>query len=466
MRLNPDHLSRPCHPACETHAQSSPEMMLPRHEHRDHHIREIIQHFRPNLESYEDIYKHLHQHPELSTQERQTAHVAAEHLKSLGFLVHEKIGGHGVVGVLENGLGPCVLLRAEMDALPVLEGTGLPYASMVHMRDTDGREKPVMHACGHDMHVTCLMAASKLLMSAREHWKGTLLCLFQPNEERGGGAQAMIDDGLYQKRNIPVPDVVFGQHVVNIRAGVIATRAGPSLTGKNVFEVTIHGRGGHGSEPQDCIDPVVIACYIVTRLQTIVSRELDPNDMALITCGSIHAGDAPNVIPDEAVLKVDIRAYNPAVLEQAVKAFRRIVAGECHASGVTREADIKEIERVPPLINNREIMKSLSDRFKEFFGDLTEEMKLDTASDDFSILAPKGVPYGYWNFGSTDHKTWEDAKKHNKLHELPGNHSALYAPMIEPTLKAGTDAMAVAALTFLTEGDTVVHDQYRKKNAA
>jgi amidohydrolase len=441
-------------------------MILSGHEQRDRHIGEIVRHFRPNLESYEGIYKHLHQQPELSTQERQTAHVAAEHLKSLGFLVHENIGGYGVVGVLENGPGRCVLLRAEMDALPVLEKTGLPYASSVHMRDTDGREKPVMHACGHDMHVTCLMAASKLLVSAREQWKGNLLCLFQPNEERGGGAQAMIDDGLYHKRNIPVPDVVLGQHVVNIRAGVIATRAGPSLAGKNVFEVTIHGRGGHGSAPQDCIDPVVIACYIVTRLQSIVSRELDPNSMALITCGSIHAGDAPNVIPDEAVLKVDIRAYNPAVLEQAVKAFRRIVAGECQASGVTQEADIKEIERVPPLINNREIVKPLSDRFKAFFGDLTEEMNADTASDDFPVLAPKGVPYAYWNFGSTDHKTWEDAKKHNKLHELPGNHSALYAPMIEPTLKAGTDALAVAALTFLTEGDTVVHNQYRKRNAA
>ena len=207
--------------------------------------------------------------------------------------------------------------------------------------------------------------------------------------------------------------------------------------------------------PQDCIDPVAIACYTVVRLQSIISRELDPNSMALITCGCIQAGDAPNVIPDEAVLKVDIRAYSPDVLTKAVHAFKRIVAAECHASGVSKEANIKEIENVPPLVSSPKIVEALSSQFKTFFGLLTEEMKLDTASDDFSILALKGVPYAYWNFGSTDHKTWEDARKEGRLNELPGNHSALYAPLIEPTLKAGTDAMAIAALTFLT-GDTTL----------
>ncbi|MCJ1248269.1 hypothetical protein MMC30_005486 [Trapelia coarctata] len=347
-----------------------------------------------------------------------------------------------------------------MDALPVLEKTNLPYASKVHMKDTDGKSKPVMHACGHDMHVTCLMAASTLLHSAREDWKGTSLCVFQPNEERGGGAQAMIDDGLYDKGLAPVPDVVLGQHVINIKAGVVATRAGHVLAGKRVFEVRIHGRGGHGNAPQDCIDPVVLASYIVIRLQSIISREVDPNEMALITCGSIHAGEAPNIISDEAILKVDIRAYSPDVLDKAVEGFKRIVEAECQTSAVTEKADIKEIENVPPLINSPEIVKPLTKIFKSFFGSMTEEMKVDTASDDFSILAPKEVPYAYWNFGSTDHKVWEEARRQGKLNELPGNHSPLYAPLIEPTLKAGTDALALAALTFLTEEEAAVHRRY------
>ena len=303
-------------------AFSNYKMINPTSKQQSVHIGKIIRQFCPQLAQFETIYKDLHRNPELSTQESRTVAIAAAHLKRLGFSIHEQVGRHGVVGVLRNGPGPTVLLRAEMDALPVLERTKLPYASTVRMRDTDGEEKPVMHACGHDMHITCLMAASTLLCAAREEWTGTLLCLFQPNEERGGGARAMINDGLYQRHGIPVPTVLLGQHVVHGRVGVIATRAGYSLAGKNIFEVRIHGRGGHGSAPQDCIDPVVLACYIVVRLQSIVSRGTDPNSMTLITCGSIHAGDAPNIIPDEAVLTIDIRAYSPTVLHNAVTAFK------------------------------------------------------------------------------------------------------------------------------------------------
>jgi amidohydrolase len=424
-------------------------MLVPSPTQQSLEIGKIIDEFRPKLEPFESIYKDFHRNPELSCQEARTAAIAAEHLKSLKFSVRENIGGHGVLGILDNGAGPTVLLRAEMDALPVLEKTNKPYASKVRMKDNDGKEKPVMHACGHDMHLACLMAAASLLHAARERWEGRLLCLFQPNEERSGGAQAMMNDGLYD--DVPVPDVVLGQHVVNTRAGVIGTRSGHTLPGKNVFEVRIYGRGGHGSTPQDCIDPVVIASYIVIRLQTIISRELDPNKMALITCGSIHAGDAPNIIPEEATLKVDIRAYDPEVLDKAVRAFRRIVAAECDASGATQKPEINQIESVPPLINSPDVVIPLAKQFKAFFGEMAEVMKPDTASDDFSLLAPEGVPYAYWNFGSTDPDTWERFRKEKRLNELPGNHSALFAPLIEPTLKNGTDAMAIAALTFLTE---------------
>lgn len=193
------------------------------------------------------------------------------------------------------------------------------------------------------------------------------------------------------------------------------------------------------------------------RLQTIVSRELDPNKMALITCSSLHAGDAPNVIPDEAVLKVDIRAYNPEVLEKIVSAFKRVVVAECEASGVTLNPEINEIENVPPLECWPEVIEPITQNFKDFSGSWTEEMKADTANNNISLLAPKGVLYAYWNFGSTDHKIWEDAKRQGKLIELPSNHSAYYAPLIEPTLRTGTDAMAIPALTFLLDGHTIVH---------
>ncbi len=322
------------------------------------------------------------------------------------------------------------------------------------MKDTDGVEKPVSHACGHDMHISCLMAAAKLLYDARSKWRGRLVLVFQPNEERGGGARAMVQDGLYEHGDIPTPDVVLGQHVVNIRSGFVATRKGFALAGKSVFEVTIFGRGGHGSAPQDCIDPVVVAAYLIVRLQSIVSREIDPNKMVLITCGSIHAGDAPNSIPDKAVLKVDIRAYSPDVLEKAVAAFHRVLNAECDASGVTDRPSVKQIEDVPPLVCDNATVAAVTKEFRKHFGDdHTETMSLDTAADDFCILAPEGVPYAYWNFGTEDHGKWQKAHDEGVLNKLPGNHSSRYAPQIEPTLKVGTHALGIAALTFLAESE-------------
>lgn len=414
----------------------------------------IVRQFSPELGPYEDIYKDFHRHPELSTQESRTAKIAADHLENKGYYVRRGIGGHGVAGVLDNGDRPSVLLRAEMDALPIEENTGLPYASKARMRDTDGFMKPVSHACGHDMHVTCLMAAAELLQDARSTWKGRLTLIFQPNEERGHGARAMVQDALYGHADIPKPDVVLGQHVVNIRSGFVATRKGSCLAGKNAFEVVIFERGGHRATPQLCIDPVVISAHIVVRLQSIVSREIDPNKMVLITCGGIQAGDAPNVIPGKAVLKVDIRAYSPDVLQHAVASFRRVVHAECEASGVTQNPSITQIEDVPPLVCDDDVVAAITREFKHHFGkNHIERMSLDTAADDFSILAPEGVPYAYWNFGSEDHKKWQKAHDEDRLDELPGNHSSKYAPLIEPTLEAGTQALALAALTFLAEGE-------------
>lgn len=241
-------------------------------------VSNILESHRPNLTPYESLYKHFHSHPELSHQEVQTATTVASHLRQLSssFKITEHIGGNGLVAVLENGHGKTVLLRADTDALPVLEKTGLPYASTVTMKDNDGIVKPVMHACGHDMHVTSMLAAAELLLSARDEWSGTLMIVFQPAEEIGAGAKAMVDDGFYSKGIVPIPDVVLGQHVMPYKAGVVGVKRGLMASAADSFKITIYGRGGHASQPHRTIDPVVVAAGLVVRLQTIVSRECPP----------------------------------------------------------------------------------------------------------------------------------------------------------------------------------------------
>ncbi|KAK7742377.1 hypothetical protein SLS53_004522 [Cytospora paraplurivora] len=413
-------------------------------------IHDIIRRYRPEAGPFEQIYKDLHANPELSCQELQTAQVAAGHLRSLGLKVIDHLGGSGVIGVLENGHGRTVLLRAELDALPVLEKTSLPYASTKHMIDDDGEKKPVMHACGHDMHIASLMAATTLLVNAMDRWSGRLLIVFQPNEERGGGAAAMINDGLYGSRGVPRPDVVLGQHIVNSKAGIVEIGSGYALAGKKTLSITIPGKGGHAGDPHKCIDPLVIACYTVTRMQSVVSRELDPNETAIITCGKLRAGDAPNVIPDKAEMAIEVRAYSPEILDQAVESLKRVVRAECQASGINQEPVILELESVPPLVNSDEIVQPLERQLKEFFGATkVQPLVPDMSADDFSLLAPDGIPYAYWTMGCTDPEVWEKHQREGKLQELPANHSPYFFPAIEPTLESSIDALAVAALTFL-----------------
>lgn len=416
---------------------------------RDSGFKDLIDQFRPELGPYEDLYKRIHQDPEFSLQENTTAELAAAHLEDCGFTVRKGVGGHGVVGFLDNGQGKTVLLRSELDALPVLEQTKLPYASTKRMKDTDGKEKPVMHACGHDMHLVSLLGAAHLLQASRDRWSGRLLIILQPNEERGGGARAMVEDGLYGPDGVPRPDIVLGQHILKHKAGVLKVGPGSVLAGKRSFQVSVEGRGGHASDPQDCIDPVVTACHIVIRLQSIVSREIDPSETIVITCGTIQAGDSPNIIPDKAILTVDIRALSPDVLDAATQSVKRIIKAECVASGIEKEPEIQEIENVPPLINSSEAARVLERWFKATFGDtMVQPQKPNMASDDFSILAPEGVPYVYWTLGSTDPELWVRYDKENRLHELPGNHSPFFCPAIQPTLKAAVDALSVATLVF------------------
>ena len=409
----------------------------------------------PDLEQYENLYKHFHSHPELSLQETQTASTIASHLESLGagYELHTSIGGNGLAGVLRNGSGPTVLLRADIDALPVLEKTDLPYASKVTMKDVaDGIEKPVMHACGHDMHITCLLAAAEELArtNIKSLWKGTLIVLFQPNEERAGGAQAMVNDGLYDK--IPVPDVVLGQHVMPLPAGRVGNRQGRIMGAADSFKVTLFGRGGHGSMPHRCIDPVVLAANVVLRLQNIVSREVDPADAAVVTVGSVQAGSAENVIEDKAVLKINTRTTSSATREKVLASVRRIIKAECEASNSPKEPNIEATSSFPLTINDEDIASRLASSFTECFGEAFEpDTDPTNGSEDVSILATsKGRPYNFWFFGGTDPDLWDRAQREGRTFEdVPVNHSPFFAPVIQPTMTVGIRALCVGALTFL-----------------
>jgi amidohydrolase len=397
----------------------------------------------------EELYRDVHQHPELSHQEERTGALVAERLRGAGYEVHERVGGTGVVGVLRNGEGPVVLLRADMDALPVREATGLPYASEVTAPDGDGGEVPVMHACGHDVHVACLAGAAQLFADGREHWAGTLVTLFQPAEEAGDGARAMVDGGLAEL--IPAPTVAMAQHVMPAPAGRVGTHAGPALSAADSMRITVYGRGAHGSMPQAAVDPVVLAAMIVVRLQTVVAREVPPGETAVLTVGSIQAGTKSNVIPDRAVLQLNVRTYTDATRTTVLSAIRRIVRAECQASDSPREPDVELFDRFPLTDNDEAVTDRVASAFASFFGERSAPVGQQSASEDFSdIPTALGVPYTYWFVGGTDAERYAEAERAGRIaQDVPVNHSAGFAPVVQPTLDAGTQALVVAALAWL-----------------
>src|SRR5256886_3211928 len=314
--------------------------------HRDSLLANLS-HLLPDLKT---LYMDIHSHPELSMQETRTAAIAAERLRTAGYQVSTGIGKTGFVGLLRNGPGPTVMLRADMDALPVKEATALPYASQVTATDPEGETVPVMHACGHDMHVTWLIGASLLLAQAKDKWRGTLMPIFQPAEETAAGAKAMIGDGLFAR--FPKPDVVLGQHVMVGSAGVLGWRTGTITSAGDSFQIRLFGRGAHGSMPQASIDPVVMAAATVMRLQTIVSREIAASEAAVVTVGSLQAGTKENVIPDEAVIKLNVRTFDEGVRTRVLAAIRRIVDAEAAASGATRKPRITTLGSYPLYVHN------------------------------------------------------------------------------------------------------------------
>jgi hippurate hydrolase len=400
----------------------------------------------------QEVYKDLHAHPELSFQETRTAGLASSKLKEFGFEVMEKVGRTGVVGILRNGEGKTVLARADMDALPVRENTGLPYASTAAATNDAGDTVPVAHACGHDVHVTCLLGAAELLAKAREAWSGNFVALFQPAEEVAGGAEAMLDAGL--KDRIPKPDVAFAQHVLAYPAGMIGTQIGPVLSAGDSVRITLYGKGAHGSMPQNSVDPVVLAAIVVLRLQTIVSRETMPGEFAVLTVGSSVAGSKSNIIPDRAVLLANLRTYDMNVRKRMIDSIERMVRAECEASGSPKPPEFEYFDQYPLTSNDAQVTETITAAFQDHFGAETVfDLGHQTASEDFSRIPDAfGTPYTYWGLGGTDPKKYQQAVDAGRVQQdIPVNHSEYFAPVIEPTLSNGTQAIAVAALLYLSK---------------
>ncbi|MFC1412383.1 amidohydrolase [Streptacidiphilus sp. N1-12] len=397
------------------------------------------------------FYLDLHRNPELSGEEARTARRLAARLEQDGYRVTAGVGGHGVVGVLRNGEGPVVMLRTELDALPLREDTGLPYAS----------RSAVMHACGHDLHTAAAAGAATLLARAADRWQGTLVVVGQPAEETLSGARAMLADGLYDR--FGRPDVVLAQHTAPLPAGMVAHGHGygPMMGGSIGFEVVIHGRGGHAGTPHLVVDPVVAAAASVLRLQTVVSRETAPAEQVVLTVGSLHAGSRGNVVPDRATMGITVRGLSEAALDRAGAAVERILRAECAASGCEREPDIVTVSRSPVLSSDPAAAAAVRQAHLELYGpERVASWPSSMVTEDFPLFGDAGlavhgrpgIPLVYWMFGSVGPRQWARAaggSAAEKLAALPANHSPEFAPDVRTALPAGISAMTAAALSHL-----------------
>ena len=395
------------------------------------------------------LYLDLHQNPELSGHETQTAAKLAGRLRGLGYELTEHVGGTGIVAILKNGAGPTVMLRTELDALPVEEKTGLPYASKVRAKDDAGHDVPVAHACGHDLHMAALVGTAAIMAHSKNTWHGTLMLIGQPAEETISGAKAMIADGLFQR--FPNPDVGVAMHVDNLLpAGQAGITSGIYNTNADSLRITIYGKGGHGSAPHTTIDPIVIAARTILALQTITSRELKPGEMAVITVGYIQAGTKNNIIPDRAELGLTVRTFKPEIRKQILAAIARITKAEAEAGGAPREPLIEHYESTDSVYNSPALAQRLRAPLEAALGKTnvitTEPI---TPSEDYAFFVEQGVPSLYFSLGGADPEKFAQAKATGVM--LPSNHSPLFAPDADPALHTGI-AAEVAVLRNLLQG--------------
>ena len=380
----------------------------------------------------EQLYMDIHQHPELSMHETETAAKLASQLRGLGYDVTTGVGGTGVVALLRNGSGPTVMLRTELDALPIEEKTGWSFASRVHTKDDSGADVSVMHACGHDIHMAALVGTATLLARDRQSWHGTLMLVGQPAEERANGAAAMLKDGLFAR--FPKPDMAFAMHDGNgLPAGEVGFAPGFSLTSADSVDIVIYGKGGHGATPQNTIDPIVIAARTVLALQTIVSREINPQDPAIITVGSIHGGTKHNIIPEQVKLELTVRAYKPEVRKHLLDAIARIARAESEAGNAPRPPDVKVVESTPAQYNDPKLCERIAADLRHTLGTANVvQIAAGTPSDDFAEFSAAGVPTAMFSLGAANPEKFAEAQKSGV--PLPSNHSPYFAPDYNPTL--------------------------------
>ena len=392
------------------------------------------------------LYVDLHQNPELSSHEIQTAAKLAGRLRDLGYTVTEHVGGTGVVAILKNGAGPTVMFRAELDGLPVEEKTGLPYASKVHTKDDSGRDVGVMHACGHDVHMASMFGTAAIMAHTRNTWRGTLILIGQPAEETISGARAMVEDGMMTR--FPKPDIALALHVGNqLPAGQVGVGPGYRFSNADSLRITIYGKGGHGSMPNTTVDPIVIAARTIVALQTIVSREVKPGEVAVVTVGYIQAGTKNNIIPDSAELGITVRSYKPEVRKQVLAAIERITKAEAIAAGATREPKIDHYEATDAVYNDPALAQRMQGVLESALGkDSVVVEGPGMASEDFSLFTAQGIPSFYFGLGGAEPGKYAAAKAAGS--NLPSNHSALFAPDVDPTLRTGI-AAEVAVLRNL-----------------
>ncbi len=392
------------------------------------------------------LYLDLHEHPELSGHETQTAAKLAAALKDTGYQVTEHVGGTGIVAVLKNGAGPTIMLRTELDALPVEENTGLPYASKVRTKDNAGRDVPVMQACGHDVHMASLLGTAEIMAGSKNTWHGTLILIGQPAEETISGAKAMISDGLFTR--FPRPDVIAALHVGNeFPAGTVAITPGIYNTNSDSIRITIYGKGGHGASPHTTVDPIVIAARTIMALQTIASREVKPGELAIVTVGYIHAGNKNNIIPDQAELGLTVRTYKAEIRKQVLAAISRISKGEAEGAGAPREPAVERYEGTDAVYNEPALADRLRAPLEAALGkDHVVIAGPITPSEDFSYFVEQGVPGFYFSLGGADPQKFAEAKAAGT--HLPSNHSPLFAPDVDPALHTGI-AAEVAVLRNL-----------------
>lgn len=402
------------------------------------------------------LYKHFHQNPELSFKEEQTSARMVAELSKLGFVITPKVGGHGVVAILENGIGHTVLVRADMDALPVKEETGLPYASTARGMSIDGEEKPLMHACGHDIHMTVLIGTARRLVAEKDQWQGTLIMIAQPAEERGAGAKAMLDDGLFER--FPRPEFNLALHVnAGMPAGTVGYVSGPALANVDSVDITVYGVGGHGAYPHTTKDPIVLSAQIINGLQTIVSREISPLDPAVVTVGSIHGGHKHNIIPDEVHMQLTLRSYTEEVRTQMIAAIQRLAKNLGRAAGLVEDklpkVELKD-EYTPVAYNDPSLTARIKTVFESALGkENVWEKNPVMGGEDFGRygqVEPKIPSLIFW-LGAVKRSTYDASI--SQASTLPSLHSSKFAPDFVPTVVTGVEAMSSATLELLGKTD-------------